>query len=88
MLNKLGLIILYWIKFLIRNWKKKSKKGLLKRLTNIEDKNKNPSSNNVSFNSEKVYNKIEKQNKKINYRRFVLVGSGRLRYDISQLLNV
>ena len=66
---------------------KDKKKGLLKRLTNIEDKNKNPSSNDVSFNSEKVYNKIEKQDKRINYRRFVLVGSGRLRYDISQFLN-
>ena len=67
---------------------KDKKKGLLKRLTNIEDKNKNPSSNDVSFNSEKVYNKIEKQDKKINYGRFVLVGSGRLCYDISQFLNV
>ena len=67
---------------------KDRKEGLLRRLANIEDKNKNPSSNDVYFNSENVYNKIEKQDKKINNRRFVLVGSCRLRYDVSQFLNV
>ena len=67
---------------------KDKKKGLLKRLRNNEDKNKNPTSNDASFNSEKVYNKIEKRDKRINYRKFALVGSGRLWHDISQFLNV
>ena len=38
LLNKKSLVILPWVNFLINNWKKKSKKGLLKTLKNIEDK--------------------------------------------------
>ena len=40
-LNKQNLIILHWVKFLIGDWLKKTKKkGFFKRLKNIQDKNK------------------------------------------------
>ena len=40
LLIKQNLIILHWVNYLIKGWKKKKKKkGLLKRLKNIEDKN-------------------------------------------------
>ena len=40
-MNKLNLIILQWVIFLIKDWKKKKtkKEGLFKRLENIKDKN-------------------------------------------------
>ena len=40
LLIKQNLIILHWVNYLIEGWKKKKKKkGLLKRLKKIEDKN-------------------------------------------------
>ena len=38
LLIKQNLIILHWVNFLIRDWKKKKKEGLLKRLKNIKNK--------------------------------------------------
>ena len=85
-------------KFFNKGLKEENKKeGLLKRLKNIEDKNeeqlkmignKNANPNDESFNSEKVYNEIKEQDKKIDYRRFVFVGSGKHRYDFSKFLNL
>ena len=43
LLNEQDLSILHWVTFLIKDWEKKKpnkKEGLLKRLKNIEDKNK------------------------------------------------
>ena len=38
LLDKLNLIILHWINFLTKDWKKTKQEGLLKRLKNTEDK--------------------------------------------------
>ena len=38
LLDKLNLIILHWINFLTKDWKKTKQEGLLKRLKNTKDK--------------------------------------------------
>ena len=40
-MNQLNFSILCWVKFLIKDWIKLTKKGLLKRLKNIENAQKN-----------------------------------------------
>ena len=72
--------------------------GLLKRLSNIEDsnkeqlkaiKNKNDNPNDdESFDLERVYNEIEEMDEKIGYRRFVFFGSGKHCYNFSNFLNL
>ena len=75
---------------------KDKKEGLLKRLKNIEDKNKkqlkaienkNANPNDESFSLEKVCNEIAEQDEKIDYKRFVFVGSGKHRYNLSHFVN-
>ena len=73
-MKKLNLSILHYV------WKNKE------QLKTIENKNANP--NNASVNLEKVYSEIERQDKKIDYRRFVFVGSGRHCCDFSHFLNL
>ena len=77
--------------------KEEDKKGLLKRLKNIEYKiekqlkiieNKNFNSNDESFDLEKAYNEIEEMDKKIGYRRFAFVGSGNHCYNFFNFSNL
>ena len=92
-----NLIILDWVYFWIRDWKKKTKKeGLSKRLKNIEDKNeeqlktienKSKNFNNQSFDLEKAYNEIKEINEKIDNKRLVFVGSGKHHYNFSNFSN-
>ena len=72
------------------------KDGLLRSLKNIEDKNeeqlkiiynKNVNSHE-SFDLGKAYNEIEEMDKKVDYWRFVFIGSGNHRYDFSNFLNL
>ena len=93
-----NLIILHWVNFFNQGLKEEDKKeGLLKILTNIEDKNeeqlkmignKNVNSNDESFGVEKAYNEIEEMDKKIDYRRFVFIGSGNHSYELPNILNL
>ena len=92
-----NVIILHWVYFWIRDWKKKTKKeGLSKRLKNIEDKNeeqlktienKSKNFNNQSFDLEKAYNEIKEINEKIDNKRLVFVGSGKHHYNFSNFSN-
>ena len=63
------------------------KEGLLKRLKSIEYKNekelkaiqnKNVNLNDESVNPEKFYNEIKEMDRKIDYRRFVFAGWGKI----------
>ena len=57
LLIKQNLIILHWVNFLIRDWKKKKKEGLLKRLKNI--KNKSEAIKNKTENTKEVTDFVE-----------------------------
>lgn len=63
------------------------KEGLFKRLKSIEYKNekelkaiqnKNVNLNDESVNPEKFYNEIKEMDRKIDYRRFVFAGWGKI----------
>ena len=63
-LSKPSLIILHWVKFLLKNWIRKTKKGLFKRLEKIKDKNEKLLN---AFSAVNKFSKAAKNESDFNY---------------------